>query len=108
MLKMVEKIFRRYGSTMTLHTADGEEEFRGFLQRVNSQSRQQVRTDRTVLGEVTDGVWVYVLTLPAELQIAVGDRVVLAQEMYTVYRLENAVCGEQVLYQWGLCVKEGA
>jgi hypothetical protein len=102
---MVEKIFRRYGSVMTLLAADGEEEFRGFLQHVNSQSRQRVRAEWTVLGEVPDGV--YVLILPAALQVKTGDSVELAQERYTVYRLENAVYGDEVLYQWGLCVKEG-
>jgi hypothetical protein len=105
MRKMVEKIFRRYGSVMTLLAADGEEEFRGFLQHVNSRSRQRVRAEWTVLGEVPDGV--YVLILPAALQVKTGDSVELAQERYTVYRLENAVYGDEVLYQWGLCVKEG-
>ena len=105
MLRMVEKIFRRYGSVMTLLAADGEEEFRGFLQHVNSQSRQRVRAEWTVLGEVPDGV--YVLILPAALQVKTGDSVELAQERYTVYRLENAVYGDEVLYQWGLCMKEG-
>ena len=105
MLKMVEKIFRRYGSRMMLHTADGQEEFLGFLQYVNSRSRQRVRTERTVLGEVPDGV--YVLILPAAMQAAEGDRVVLGQETYMVYRLENTVYGDEVLYQWGLCMKEG-
>lgn len=105
MLQMVEKIFRRYGSRMMLYTAAGEEEFLGFLQFVNSRSRQSVRQEWTVLGEVPDGV--YVVVLPAELQVLTGDRVELGQSLYTVYRLENAVYGDQVLYQWGLCVKEG-
>ena len=105
MRKMVEKIFRRYGSVMTLPAADGEEEFRGFLQHVNSQSRQRVRAEWTVLGEVPDGV--YVLILPAGVQIVAGDRVALAQEVYMVHQLENVVYGDEVLYQWGLCVKEG-
>lgn len=105
MLQMVEKIFRRYGSRMMLYTAAGEEEFLGFLQFVDSRSRQSVRQEWTVLGEVPDGV--YVVILPAELQVLTGDRVELAQSLYRVYRLENAVYGDQVLYQWGLCAKEG-
>jgi hypothetical protein len=55
---------------------------------------------------VPDGV--YGVILPAELQVLTGDRVELAQSLYTVYRLENVVYGDEVLYQWGLCVKEGA
>lgn len=105
MLKMVEKIFRRYGSSITLYTTDGEEEFLGFLQHINSRSRQKVKQERTVLGEVPDGV--YVLYAPAELQILSGNCVLLGQERFTVLRLENAAYGEEILYQWGLCVKEG-
>lgn len=105
MLRMVEKIFRRYGSKMLLYTAGGEAEFLGFLQPVNARNRQRLKTERTVLREVPNGV--YVLILPAALQVTTGDSVELAQERYTVYRLENAVYGDEVLYQWGLCMKEG-
>ena len=105
MLQMVEKIFRRYGSAMLLYTAGGEEEFLGFLQPFNSRNRQRLKTERTVLGEVPNGV--YVLILPAALQVAIGDSVGLAQKTYKVYRLENAAYGDEILYQWGLCTKEG-
>jgi hypothetical protein len=105
MKRTIEKLFRRYGTRMTLYTADKEETFQGFLHVVPSRSWQNTQRDMTVLGEDPGGQ--YVLILPAGIRAVPGDTVKVDICQYTLRRIEQILYQDTVLYQWGLCVKKG-
>ena len=103
MKRTIEKLFRRYGTRMTLHTIGSETEFQGFLHVVTSRSWQNTQRDMTVLGEDPGGQ--YVLIMPAGIQTVPGDTVKVGFCQYTLRRIEQILYQDTILYQWGLCVK---
>lgn len=90
---------------MTMHGTRGKENFRGFLHFITSRSWQNSQRDMTVLGEDPGGL--YVLIAPNSIQVMVGDTVEEGVWYYTVRRVEQVMYKDEILYQWGLCVKKG-
>jgi hypothetical protein len=105
MRRTVEKMFRRYGTELTLHTDAGKVPFRGFLHFITSRSLQNTLRNMTVLGEDPSGQ--FVLIMPADVEAARDDTVEQAGKQYLLRQLEPMLYRDQVLYQWGLCVKKG-
>lgn len=105
MRKTIEKMLRRYGTQLTVYSDGGEESFRGFLHFITSRSWQNSQRDMTVLGEDPGGL--YVLITPTSVQVNPGDTVEEGVWQYTVRRVEQVMYRDEILYQWGLCVKKG-
>ena len=103
MLRTIRNLLRRHGTRMTLHTAGGAVEFRGFL---HSRGKQNGKRELTVLGEVPGGG--YLLILPPDLPCRPGDRVTQGLRRFELRQVEPVLYGDSTLYQWGLCVEEGA
>lgn len=90
---------------MTIYDGMGADQFLGFLHFITSRSWQNSQRDMTVLGEDPGGL--YVLIAPNRVQVKVGDTVEEGVWCYTVRRVEQVMYKDEILYQWGLCVKKG-
>ena len=105
MRKMAEGIFRQYGTSMTLTGTAGERKVRGFFQPVRSKSWQSMVNAATPLGEIPRGQYVYMG--PANVPVAIGDRLELQGRTYLFRRVEPYYYGDEAVYIWGLCVEKG-
>ena len=105
MRKMAEGIFRQYGTAMTLTGSGGERKVRAFFQPVRSKSWQSMVDAATPLGEIPRGQYVYMG--PADVAVAVGDRLEVQGRTYLFRRVEPYCYGDEAVYVWGLCVEKG-
>ena len=105
MRKMATGIFRQYGTAMTVTNEAGEQNLQGFFQPVRSKSWQSMVNTATPLGEIPRGQYVYMG--PAEVAVAIGDRLTLQGKTYLFRRVEPYYYGDEVVYIWGLCVEKG-
>lgn len=103
MQRTIRNLLLRYGTMMTLHTAGGAVDFRGFL---HSMGKRNAKRELTVLGEVPGGV--YLLIMAPDLPCQPGDRVTQGLRRFELRQVEPALYGDSTLYKWGLCVEEGA
>ena len=105
MRKLVETVFRQYGTDMTVTSAEETVTVRGFFRAVNSKSWQSMESEATLLGEITRGQYVYMG--PAAARVKEGDTLILGEKSYLFRRAELYYYGNQAVYQWGLCVEKG-
>lgn len=105
MQKVVERILRQYGNTITLRRTGEDCTFRGFLNHTGSHSWQNMQKKYSPLGELPGGQ--YVLLAPLEPVLKRGDLLLVDGRRYRIRRLEKECLGSEALCQWGLCVEEG-
>ncbi len=101
----VERVMAVHGTDMTIVSGGEEKTARGFFRAVNSRSWQSMESEATLLGEITRGQYVYMG--PAGVAVKEGDTLVVGQRNYLFRRVEPYHWGNQVVYQWGLCVEKG-
>jgi hypothetical protein len=101
----VETIMARYGTDMTIVSNGKKKTVRGFFRAVNSKSWQSMESEATMLGEITRGQYVYLG--PADVSVLEGDTLLLGDRNYLLRRVEPYYYGNEVVYQWGLCVEKG-
>ena len=101
----IANMFRKYGTDMLLTGAEGSRTVRGFFRAVNSGSWQSLESEATLLGEITRGQYAYIG--PADGGAMEGDTITLGDKTYLFRRVELYYCGNQAVYQWGLCVEKG-
>ena len=105
MRKTVEQIMQRYGTDMQLIHGNETKTVRGFFRAVNSKSWQSMESEATLLGEITRGQYAYIG--PADSGAREGDTISLGDRNYLFRRTELYYYGNEVVYQWGLCVEKG-
>lgn len=105
MKKMVSRILKQYGTTMTLTTQSGTETVKGFFQPVRSKSFQNMVSLDTPLGEIPRGQYVYIG--PADVGVCEGDSLLVGELSYTFRRVEPYCYRDERVYLWGLCVEKG-
>ena len=105
MKKLVDGIFRQYGTKMELTSNGKRLEIRGFFQPVRSKSWQSMVNVATPLGEIPRGQYVYIG--PAETAVAIGDLLAVGGKHYLFRRVEPYYYGDETVYLWGLCVEKG-
>ena len=105
MKELVQRLIDRYGSDMTITTAEGEVRTRGFLQLVTSKSWQNMERMVSTGGEIPRGQYLYVG--PADLTLRGRDIIFTAGHTYIVRRADAIVYKNQPLFIWGLCVEGG-
>lgn len=105
MKKLVDGIFRQYGTKMELTSGKTVKEVRGFFQPVRSKSWQSMVDVATPLGEIPRGQYVYIG--PSETAAAIGDLLDVGGKSYLFRRVEPYYYGEETVYLWGLCVEKG-
>lgn len=105
MKNTVDMILRKYGTEVTLYREQGTVTVRGFFQPVSSTSWQSVGHTVSPLGYNNRAE--YLCILPAEDMLREGDAVQVLDRRYQVQRVEIYCFGDQVAYQWALCVEKG-
>ncbi len=104
MVDAIEKVLRRYGSSMTLVHSGMQIPFSGFLQHFRSKSWQNMQREFGPLGQIPRGQ--YVLIAPMEPEIDEGDTITQGRFQVVVRRIETVTVGDRAAYRWGLCVKK--
>ena len=102
---MLDKIFRCYGSEITLERSGETRSLRGFFQPDLSRARQEFLPEMTETGLTEPGR--YLLLCPPEPELLVGDTVIAAGTAYLLRRREILTEKGVPLYQWALCSKKG-
>ena len=105
MRRTVEQIMQRYGTDMQLIHGNETKTVRGFFRAVNSKSWQSMESEATLLGEITRGQYAYIG--PADSGAREGDTISLGDRNYLLRWTELYYYGNEVVYQWGLCVEKG-
>ena len=105
MRKTMEPLFTRWGTDMTIVSAEEHKTVRGFFRAVNSKSWQNMESVVSLLGEISRGQYVYLG--PADVAVKEGDTLLLGEKSYLFRRVEPYYFGNQPIYQWGLCVEKG-
>lgn len=105
MRKTMEPLFTRWGTDMTIVSAEEHKTVRGFFRAVNSKSWQNMESVVSLLGEISRGQYVYIG--PADVAVKEGDTLLLGEKSYLFRRVEPYYFGNQPIYQWGLCVEKG-
>ena len=105
MKRMLEGVFRDYGTDMTIVSTGKEYTVRGFFRAVNSKSWQSMESEATLLGEISRGQYSYMG--PAEVDVKEGDTIRLGGKRYLVRRVEDYYCKNTPVYRWGMCVEKG-
>lgn len=105
MVSTIEKVLRRYGTSLILCRGDSEEIFRGFLQHSDSRSRQNMLKEFCPLGEIPRGQ--YILLAPLELELKTDDTLIQGTNKVTICRIETVMYGDRPAYRWGLCKEKG-
>ena len=101
----METLFARWGTDMTIVSAEEHKTVRGFFRAVNSKSWQNMESVVSLLGEISRGQYVYLG--PADKAVKEGDSLLLGEKSYLFRRVEPYYFGNQPIYQWGLCVEKG-
>lgn len=101
----IEAVMKAHGTDMVIVRGSTRTSVRGFFRAVNSKSWQSMESEATMLGEITRGQYAYLG--PADIQVREGDTLLLGSRSYLLRRVEPYYYGNQVLYQWGLCVEKG-
>lgn len=101
----MEPLFTRWGTDMTIVSAEEHKTVRGFFRAVNSKSWQNMESVVSLLGEISRGQYVYIG--PADAAVKEGDTLILGEKSYLFRRVEPYYFGNQPIYQWGLCVEKG-
>ena len=101
----VERLMEKYGTLLTIVSEGKEKTVRGFFRAVNSKSWQSMESEASLLGEITRGQYVYMG--PVGAAVKEGDTLILGDRSYLFRRTELYYYGNQVVYQWGLCVEKG-
>ena len=105
MRQTVEKVMARHGTDLTIVSGLETRTVRGFFRAVNSKSWQSMESEASLLGEITRGQYVYMG--PVGAGVKEGDTLILGDRSYLFRRTEQYYYGNQVVYQWGLCVEKG-
>ena len=101
----IQKILEKYGNRITLRKSGEATAFRGFLQHSGSKSRQNMKREFSLLGEVPGGQ--YILLAPTVPELAAGDVLEQGKLKVEIRKIETVMAMNQPLYQWGLCEKWG-
>ena len=105
MRSILEKLFRQYGTDLTIKGEAGEKTLRGFFQAVNTRSWQSIESTASPLGEISRGQYTYIG--PVSGGVREGDTLVLGDRSYRFRRVERYYYRSSPIYEWGICVEKG-
>ena len=101
----IRKLLRRYGSVITLERQGKRQEFYGLLRHTAGYSWDSLDKAATPLGQTFGAK--YTLVAPAQPPLQEGDVLILEDRSYYLRRLETEKYGNEVVCQWGMCVRKG-
>ena len=104
MVRLVNKIFRRYGVPIKVEAASGSYTVHGFVQHTATSARKHLLPEYTPLGEVPQGHYLMLLPLG---EVQVGRQLMYNGKWYIVRRIERVWLGNAAIYDWCLCEERG-
>ena len=102
---MMDTAFARYGTDAVVQNAAGSQTVKMFFHSINSTSWQNMEREFSPLGEIPRGQ--YVCVLPAHIQIAPEDTLLIGDQGYLVRKVERMDLFSGPIYHWALCVEKG-
>lgn len=105
MKRMITTLLRQYGKQVQLHRGEETVAVKGFFQPVRSKSRQNMLPEVTALGHACQGQ--YILIAGPDTTAAEGDTLTVDGVGYCLHRCEYSFYGEEAVYFWGLCARDG-
>ena len=101
----IDKILRRYGEKVTVDKEGAPLVFRGIFQHTGSKDWHNMEKAYSLLGQIPRGQ--YMVLAPVGVELAVGDRLKIAQRRFSIRRVETVYWRGKALYKWCLCVELG-
>ena len=105
MNKIIHRIIRDYGSTVTVVKEDGSTTVRAFLQLVTSKSWQNMERMIPSGGQIKRGQFLYIG--PAEVDVRDAIHLECGGRLFRVRRADVILFQDKPLFIWGLCVEGG-
>ena len=105
MRKLLDRIFKSYGTEVTVVHKGNRTTVRAFFMPTTSRSWQNMEHVYTPLGETPRGQYNYIG--PADVEADLGDLLIVGQRRYFLRRSEVIRDSQGVIYRWGLCVERG-
>ncbi len=105
MVTLVDKIFRRYGTPMTLERNGENVTVRGFVEHTATSARKYFLTQYTPLGEVSQRYCL--ILLPLTYTLTEGDLLMYGGRWYILRKVERIWFGSKMLYYRCLCEDRG-
>ena len=104
MQKLVNRIFRRYGTALQIQGTSGVNTVYGFVQHTATSARKHLLPEYSPLGQIPQGH--YLMLLPA-YEARVDQLIMYNGKWYIVRRVERVWMGNKVVYDWVLCEERG-
>lgn len=98
------KLFRKYGTRLSVDTPSGTSTVYGFVQHSVSITEKYILPVYTPLGEVPRGYCRMMLPLS---EVRVGDLVLYNGKWHIARRVERVWFGKKAIYEWCLCEERG-
>lgn len=95
MKRQIQEILRRFGQTVTLRQAAGEQTCRAFLQPVEKSGEQAV-SEMTPLGALDQRLWLYL----GDAAVEAEDRILWNGKTFRVRSSRPWCVGAETLYWW--------
>ena len=105
MVGLVDRIFRRYGTPMTLERSGGNVTVRGFVEHTATSARKYFLTHYTSLGENPQGYCL--ILLPQTYTPKVGDMLMYSGKWYILRKVEWIWFRDKTIYYRCLCEERG-
>lgn len=105
MKKIIERIIRDFGSSVTVVYEDEQLTTRAFLQLVTSKSWQNMERMIPSGGQIKRGQFLYIG--PADVSLHNAVRLECGGRHFRVRRADVILFQDKPLFIWGLCVEGG-
>lgn len=106
MRRMVDKIFRTYGTGYILLRQDGTFfALQAFLQPRKALSQRNAIKRVSPLGEIQGDTYLFICNVDCGMQA--GDQIKGSGGFYEVRQVEKMYYKNDPIYLWGLCVQKG-
>lgn len=103
MKEMLKEAFARYGTSVEVRRGEDAVRTKAFIQPIRTESGGEPFTV-TALGAVDERCWRYLG--PADVEVAMGGRVICGEKQYIVRRAAPFRAGEEILYYWAVLREE--
>ena len=97
MTEMLDAVFERYGSAVSVHHEETDTQTRAIIQPLRKESGEEPFSVAP-LGAVSECVWRYLG--PREVCVEMGDRVSFGTQDYVVRSAAAVYVGDEVAYYW--------
>jgi len=102
--KLVDRIFRKYGTRVEINTGESIAETRGFVHYSATTARKHLLPNYAPLGQIPPGHCR--LLLPA-YSVSEGQEVSYGSRWYIVRQVERVWLGDEAIYDRCLCEERG-